>query len=208
MLWKSKRKAIPWQNMYEHISSCRDRSFFKRLKSIPAQNFNCVVLFLTPIYTSSEKRPLINDDTKGPLVAAFRSPLMKALGRSVETLVLWIVTSSVTFIKSANQCSIKLCLIVHLVAVGTLIYSTDTDGSQRCICKEGYTRNGQSCQGIIIALDLWQYHSKWQYKVVHKKKIISFKTQKFDVSLSLSSNVLARLKLKWMSFTPFLLFLY
>ena len=25
--------------------------------------------------------------------------------------------SSVTFIKSANQCSIKLCLIVHLVAV-------------------------------------------------------------------------------------------
>ena len=33
---------------------------------------------------------------------------MKALDRSVETLGLWIVTSSVTFIKSANQCRNKL----------------------------------------------------------------------------------------------------
>ena len=81
-----------------------------------------VVCFLTPIYTSSEKRPLISDHIKGPLVAAFRSPLMKALDRSVETLGLWIETSSVTFIKSANQSSIKPCLIVHLVAVWTLIY--------------------------------------------------------------------------------------
>ena len=40
-----------------------------------------------------------------------RWPLMKALDRSVEMLGLWIVTSSVTFIKSANQCSIKLCQI-------------------------------------------------------------------------------------------------
>ena len=69
-----------------------------------------------------KKRPLISDHIKGPLVAAFRSPLMKALDRSVETLGLWIVTSSVTFIKSANQSSIKLCLIVHLVAMWTLIY--------------------------------------------------------------------------------------
>ena len=44
------------------------------------------VCFLTPIYTSSEKRPLISDHIKGLLVAAFRSPLMKALDRSVETL--------------------------------------------------------------------------------------------------------------------------
>ena len=29
--------------------------------------------------------------------------------KSVETLGLWIVTSSVTLIKSANQCSFKLC---------------------------------------------------------------------------------------------------
>ena len=36
-----------------------------------------------------------------------------------------IVTSSVTFIKSANQCSFKLCLIVHLVAVWTLIYEDE-----------------------------------------------------------------------------------
>ena len=42
--------------------------------------------FLTPIYTSSEKWQLISDHIKGPLVAAFRSPLMKALDRSVETL--------------------------------------------------------------------------------------------------------------------------
>ena len=34
----------------------------------------------------SEKRPLISYHIKGPLVAAFRSPLMKALDRSVETL--------------------------------------------------------------------------------------------------------------------------
>ena len=56
------------------------------------------------------------------IVAAFRSPLMKALDRSVETLGLWIVTSLVTFIKLANQSSIKLCPIVHLVALWTLIY--------------------------------------------------------------------------------------
>ena len=31
----------------------------------------------------------------------------------------------VTFIKSANQCSIKQCLIVHLVAVWTLIYDNE-----------------------------------------------------------------------------------
>ena len=36
----------------------------------------------------SKKRQLISDRLKGPLVAAFRSPLMKALDRSVETLSL------------------------------------------------------------------------------------------------------------------------
>ena len=45
------------------------------------------VCFLTLIYTSSEKkRLLISDHIKGPLVTASRSPLMKALDRSVETL--------------------------------------------------------------------------------------------------------------------------
>ena len=49
---------------------------------------------------------------------------MKALDRSVETLGLWIVISSITLIKSINQSSIKPCLIVHLVAVWTLIYNS------------------------------------------------------------------------------------
>ena len=44
------------------------------------------------------------------LLKAFRSPLMKALDRSVETFGLLIITSSVTLIKSANQSGIKLCL--------------------------------------------------------------------------------------------------
>ena len=67
-----------------------------------------------------KKRPLISDHIKGPLVAAFRSPLMKALERSVETLGLWIVTSSVTFIKSLNQSSIKPSLRVHHVFLADL----------------------------------------------------------------------------------------
>ena len=41
--------------------------------------------FLMPIHTSWEKRQLISDRIEGPLVAAFRSPLMKVLERSVET---------------------------------------------------------------------------------------------------------------------------
>ena len=71
------------------------------------KNWQMTVCFLMPIYTSSEKRPLISDHIKGPLVAAFSSPLMNALDRSVKTLGLRIVTSSVTFIKSVNQSSIK-----------------------------------------------------------------------------------------------------
>ena len=39
---------------------------------------------------------------------------MKALDRSVETLGLWIITSSVIFIKSVNQSSIKPCLDMHI----------------------------------------------------------------------------------------------
>ena len=69
------------------------------------------VCFLTPNYTSSEKRLLISDHIKGPPVAVFRSPLMKVPDRSVATLGLWIVTALVSFIKSVNQSSIKPCLI-------------------------------------------------------------------------------------------------
>ena len=79
--------------------------------------------FPTPIYTSSEKRRLISDRIKGPLVAAFRSLLMKAIHRSVETLGLRIVTSSVTFIKSVNQSSIKPCPnnVVTTISLGDLL---------------------------------------------------------------------------------------
>ena len=63
------------------------------------------------------KRQLISDWIKGPLVAACRSPLMKALDRSVETMGLWIVTSSVTFIKSVNQSSIKPCLNILYICI-------------------------------------------------------------------------------------------
>ena len=45
-----------------------------------------VAYFLMPIYTLSEKKELISDHIKGPLVAGFRSPQMKALDRSVEML--------------------------------------------------------------------------------------------------------------------------
>ena len=31
---------------------------------------------------------------------------------------------------------------------------TNTDGSHKCTCKEGYTGDGHSCQGIIITLNL------------------------------------------------------
>ena len=77
----------------------------------------------TYLHLIRKRQPII-DGIKGPLDAAFRSPLMKALDRSVETLGLWIVTSSVTFIKSVNQSSIKPCLIVHLVAMWTLMCFT------------------------------------------------------------------------------------
>ena len=55
-------------------------------KSAPSNSDDGGFNFLTPIYTLSEKRQLISDHTKGPLVAVFRSPLMKALDRSVKTL--------------------------------------------------------------------------------------------------------------------------
>ena len=64
---------------------------------------------------------------------------MKALDRSVETLGLWIVTSSVTFIKSVNQSSIKPCLIVQLVAVWILIYFFDNDINNACNEKKTFT---------------------------------------------------------------------
>ena len=49
--------------------------------------------YLAPITPRQKKGQLICDHIKGPLVAAIRSPLMKALDRSVKTLGLRIETS-------------------------------------------------------------------------------------------------------------------
>ena len=48
---------------------------------------------------------------------------MKTLDRNVEMLGLWIVTSSVTFIKSVNQSSIKPCL--NLISYKNLVLDQD-----------------------------------------------------------------------------------
>ena len=86
--------------------------------------WQCVLYYQQSKHTTMLKLNgwTLNSSLWGPLIAAFRSPLMKALNRGVETLGLWIVTSSVTFIKSVNQSHIKPCLIVHLVAMWTWIY--------------------------------------------------------------------------------------
>ena len=65
--------------------------------------------YLTLMNTSSEKGQLLSKHIKGPLVAAIRSSLMKALDRSIETLGLWIVTSWLHLKNFLNQSSIKPC---------------------------------------------------------------------------------------------------
>ena len=60
-------------------------------------------------------RQVISEKIKGPLVSATRSPLMKALDGSVETLGLWIVTLGYIH-KSLNQDSIKPCLKKYVSA--------------------------------------------------------------------------------------------
>ena len=79
-----------------------------------------MLLWFADVVNVTEKVTVHRPNVSTLLSSAFIR--VKALDRSVETLGLWIITSSVTFIKSANQSSIKLCLIVHLVAVWTLIY--------------------------------------------------------------------------------------
>ena len=68
-----------------------------------------------------KKRQLISERVKGPLVAVFRSPLMKVLDNSDLNVSSMNCNFSVTLIKSLNQSSIKPCLTVHLVAMWTLI---------------------------------------------------------------------------------------
>ena len=49
---------------------------------------------------------------------------------------------------------------------------TNTDDSYICACKEGYTGDGHSCQGIIIAFDLTNSGIKFPTN----KKTLSIKT--------------------------------
>ena len=55
--------------------------------------------FLTLFTPRQKKGQLIRERIKGPLVAAFRSPLTKALESSVETFGLWIVISRLNSLK-------------------------------------------------------------------------------------------------------------
>ena len=64
---------------------------------------------------------------------------------------------------------------------------TNTDGSYICACKEGYTGDGHSCQGIIIAYDLTNSGIKFP---TNKKKLFTLKLINLML-FSLSSNVLA-----------------
>ena len=108
-LTAAERPFFPWIHTRTQIISKHKlgEMFGAGERAQETKNWQMTVCFLMPIYTSSEKRPLISDHIKGPLVAAFSSPLMNALDRSVKTLGLRIVTSLVTFIKSVNQSSIK-----------------------------------------------------------------------------------------------------
>ena len=112
--------------------------------------------FLTPIYTSSEKKAqLISDRIKRSLVIAFRSPLMKELDRNVETLSLWIVTSSITYIKFVNQSSIKPCPIVHLVAMWTLIYNNKWVASDRIAFAQRFLGSSRSKHRNSPKITVW-----------------------------------------------------
>ena len=65
---------------------------------------------------------------------------------------------------------------------------TNTDDSYICACKEGYTGDGHSCQGIIIAFDLT--NSGIKFPTNKKKKLFPLKLRNL-MFFSLSSNVLA-----------------
>ena len=57
------------------------------------------------IFTPPQKKgQLISERVKGPLCAKIRSPLIKALDRSVETVDLWIVTSRLLSVHFTVMC--------------------------------------------------------------------------------------------------------
>ena len=62
---------------------------------------------------------------------------------------------------------------------------TNTDDSYICACKEGYTGDGHSCQGIITAFDLENSRTKF---LKNKKKTHSIKLKNL-MFVSVSSNV-------------------
>ena len=65
---------------------------------------------------------------------------------------------------------------------------TKTDGSHNCTCREGYTGDGQSCQGIIFALDWANIRIKPR---ANKKKNLFPQKLRNIMLVSLSSNLLA-----------------
>ena len=62
---------------------------------------------------------------------------------------------------------------------------TNTDDSYICACKEGYTGDGHSCQGIITAFDPANSRIKF---LKNKKKTLSIKLKNL-MFVSVSSNV-------------------
>ena len=81
-----------------------------------------MLLWLKDLINVTEKLQFIDPTIllytqKGPLVAVFRSPLMKVLDNSDLNVSSMNCNFSVTLIKSLNQSSIKPCLTVHLVAM-------------------------------------------------------------------------------------------
>ena len=65
---------------------------------------------------------------------------------------------------------------------------TKTDGSHNCTCREGYTGDGQSCQGIIFALDWANIRIKPR---ANKKKNLFPQKLRNIMLVSLSSNLWA-----------------
>ena len=76
---KRRRRIV----FHEMSNRKRTDSFLAVLDFVQRKRKNILKFTRQP---KKKKRPLISDHIKGPLVAAFRSPLMKALDRSVETL--------------------------------------------------------------------------------------------------------------------------
>ena len=96
---------------------------------------------------------------------------MKALDRSVETLGLWIVTFSVTFIKYVNQSSIKPCLIVHLVAMWTLIYFISEWVDRKFYMSVGQAEYAPRSNKVEDQTNSFSYGRKFSYPKYRRRVI-------------------------------------